>query len=375
MDFSLIVLVVIVAALAFDFTNGFHDTANAMATSIATGALKPRIAVAVSAVLNLVGAFLSVEVAKTISGGIVDDTKVTPVIIFAGLVGAIVWNLVTWLIGLPSSSSHALFGGLIGATWIASGSDAVHFGKVVEKVLIPALASPIVAGIVATLGTFLVYRITARAKQDTVGRTFKAGQIASASLVSLAHGTNDAQKTMGVITLTLIAVRLARAELGPAGLGDPDRGHRDRARHLPRWLADHPDDGQEAHRNPDAAGFRGRDERRGGHPDLGAPRLRAVHHARLLGRHHRLRPRPQARRGPLGRRGQDGARLGADAARRRDRRRARRRDLDARRPGAPSWSAWPGSSSRLGIYLASRRNPVNANSVTEPEPVTQPANA
>ncbi|WP_410673151.1 anion permease [Amycolatopsis sp. cmx-4-68] len=205
MDFSLIVLVVIVAALAFDFTNGFHDTANAMATSIATGALKPRVAVAVSAVLNLVGAFLSVEVAKTISGGIVDDTKVTPVIIFAGLVGAIVWNLVTWLIGLPSSSSHALFGGLIGATWIASGSDAVHFGKVVEKVLIPALASPVVAGIVATLGTFLVYRITARAKKDTVGRTFKAGQIASASLVSLAHGTNDAQKTMGVITLTLIA--------------------------------------------------------------------------------------------------------------------------------------------------------------------------
>ncbi|WP_328444536.1 inorganic phosphate transporter [Amycolatopsis sp. NBC_00438] len=205
MDFSLIVLVVIVAALAFDFTNGFHDTANAMATSIATGALKPRVAVGVSAVLNLVGAFLSVEVAKTISGGIVDDTKVTPVIIFAGLVGAIVWNLVTWLIGLPSSSSHALFGGLIGATWIASGSDAVHFGKVVEKVLIPALASPIVAGIVATLGTFLVYRITNRAKKDTVGRTFKAGQIASASLVSLAHGTNDAQKTMGVITLTLIA--------------------------------------------------------------------------------------------------------------------------------------------------------------------------
>ncbi len=215
MDFSLIVLVVIVAALAFDFTNGFHDTANAMATSIATGALKPRVAVAVSAVLNLVGAFLSVEVAKTISGGIVDDTKVTPVIIFAGLVGAIVWNLVTWLIGLPSSSSHALFGGLIGATWIASGSDAVHFGKVVEKVLIPALASPIVAGLVATLGTFLVYRITARAKRDTVGRTFKAGQIASASLVSLAHGTNDAQKTMGVITLTLIASGSLAPNSGP----------------------------------------------------------------------------------------------------------------------------------------------------------------
>ncbi|MCG3757345.1 inorganic phosphate transporter [Amycolatopsis sp. Poz14] len=205
MDFSLIVLVVIVAALAFDFTNGFHDTANAMATSIATGALKPRVAVAISAVLNLVGAFLSIEVAKTISGGIVDDTKVTPVVIFAGLVGAIVWNLVTWLVGLPSSSSHALFGGLIGATWIASGADAVHFAKVVEKVLIPAIASPVVAGIVAIVGTFLVYRITAKARQDVVGKGFKTGQVLSASLVSLAHGTNDAQKTMGVITLALIA--------------------------------------------------------------------------------------------------------------------------------------------------------------------------
>src|SRR5437764_2482267 len=205
MDFSLIVIVVVVAALEFDFPNGFHGTANAMATSIATGALKPKVAVAISAVLNLVGAFLSIEVAKTISGGIVDDTKVTPVVVFAGLVGAIIWNLLTWLVGLPSSSSHALFGGLIGATWIASGSDAVHFSKVVEKVLIPALASPIVAGIVATVGTFLVYRITARAKQDTVGKTFKTGQVLSASLVSLAHGTNDAQKTMGVITLTLIA--------------------------------------------------------------------------------------------------------------------------------------------------------------------------
>jgi PiT family inorganic phosphate transporter len=205
MDFSLIVLVVVVAALAFDFTNGFHDTANAMATSIATGALKPKVAVGISAVLNLVGAFLSIEVAKTISGGIVDDTKVTPVVIFAGLIGAIIWNLVTWLVGLPSSSSHALFGGLIGATWIASGADAVHFGKVVEKVLIPAVASPIVAGVVALVGTFLTYRITQKSRENVVGKGFKTGQVLSASLVSLAHGTNDAQKTMGVITLALIA--------------------------------------------------------------------------------------------------------------------------------------------------------------------------
>jgi phosphate/sulfate permease len=132
-----IVLVVIITAWVFDFTNGFHDTANAMATSIATGALKPRVAVAVSGALNLVGAFLSVAVAKTISSGLVDDTKITPVVIFGGLIGAIVWNLLTWLVGLPSSSSHALFGGLIGATWVAAGGDAVHFGTVVSKVLAP----------------------------------------------------------------------------------------------------------------------------------------------------------------------------------------------------------------------------------------------
>ena len=205
MNFSLIVGVVVVAALAFDFTNGFHDTANAMATSIATGALKPRVAVAISAILNLVGAFLSVEVAKTISGGIVDDAKVTPAVIFAGLAGAIIWNLLTWLFGLPSSSSHALFGGLIGATWVASGASAVHFAKVVQKVLIPAVASPIVAGVVAIVGTFLVYRITERARPDVVAKSFKGAQALSASLVSLAHGTSDAQKTMGVVTLTLIS--------------------------------------------------------------------------------------------------------------------------------------------------------------------------
>ncbi|TVT27943.1 inorganic phosphate transporter [Amycolatopsis rhizosphaerae] len=205
MDPSIIVMVVVVAALAFDFTNGFHDTANAMATSIATGALRPKAAVAISAVLNLAGAFLSVEVAKTISGGIVDEARITPVVVFAGLVAAIIWNLLTWLFGLPSSSSHALFGGLIGATWVASGAGAVHFGKIVEKVLLPAVASPVIAGVVAMAGTFLVYRITATVRQDVVSRSFKTAQALSGSLVSLAHGTNDAQKTMGVITLTLIS--------------------------------------------------------------------------------------------------------------------------------------------------------------------------
>jgi inorganic phosphate transporter, PiT family len=209
------VVLVIITALAFDFTNGFHDTANAMATSIATGALRPKIAVGISAVLNLVGAFLSVEVAKTVSGGLVDDAKVTPAIVFGGLIAAILWNLVTWLFGLPSSSSHALFGGLIGATWIASGSSAVHFGKVVEKIVVPAVASPIIAGIVAGVGTYLVYMITKRAREDVTKRGFRTGQIVSASMVSLAHGTNDAQKTMGVITLALISAHQLAAGSNP----------------------------------------------------------------------------------------------------------------------------------------------------------------
>ncbi|GAA2909050.1 MULTISPECIES: inorganic phosphate transporter [Streptomyces] len=212
---TFLVAVVIVTALAFDFTNGFHDTANAMATSIATGALAPRTAVLISGVLNVVGAFLSTEVAKTISGGIVDDTLVSPGMIFAGLVGAILWNLLTWLVGLPSSSSHALFGGLIGAVWVGAGSQGVNFGKVVEKVLVPAVASPVVAGVAALIATYLAYRLTDRARKDSVTNGFRIGQIASASLVSLAHGTNDAQKTMGVITLTLISVGALGHDAGP----------------------------------------------------------------------------------------------------------------------------------------------------------------
>ncbi|MGY6655842.1 anion permease [Amycolatopsis sp. TRM77291] len=213
MEPSVLVVLVVVTALIFDFTNGFHDTANSMATSIATGALRPKVAVTISAVLNLVGAFLSVEVAKTISNGLVDDSKIGPAIVFGGLVGAIVWNLITWFVGLPSSSSHALFGGLIGATWVSAGTDSVHFGKIVEKVLVPAALSPVLAGLVAMIVTYFVYRIFVR-RGRTAG--FRVGQIISASLVSLAHGTNDAQKTMGVITLTMIT-----AGTLPAGAGPP----------------------------------------------------------------------------------------------------------------------------------------------------------
>ncbi|UQI44227.1 inorganic phosphate transporter [Streptomyces sp. HU2014] len=203
---TLLIGIVIVTALVFDFTNGFHDTANAMATTISTGALKPKTAVAMSAALNLVGAFLSVEVAKTISGGIIDETAgIRPEVIFAGLIGAIVWNLLTWLAGLPSSSSHALFGGLIGATIVSVGFDAVNADKVVMKVLIPAVAAPLVAGLAATLATRLTYRLAKGRDEKETAKGYRTGQIASAALVSLAHGTNDAQKTMGVITLALVA--------------------------------------------------------------------------------------------------------------------------------------------------------------------------
>ncbi|MEU3964439.1 inorganic phosphate transporter [Streptomyces buecherae] len=202
---TLLIGIVIITALVFDFTNGFHDTANAMATTISTGALRPKTAVAMSAVLNLVGAFLSVEVAKTISGGIIDEgSGIQPEVIFAGLVGAIVWNLLTWLAGLPSSSSHALFGGLIGATLVSVGMDGVNGDAVVMKVLIPAVAAPLVAGVAALVATRLTYRIARDRDPRDTAKGYRAGQIASAALVSLAHGTNDAQKTMGVITLALV---------------------------------------------------------------------------------------------------------------------------------------------------------------------------
>jgi PiT family inorganic phosphate transporter len=202
---AVLLFIVVITALTFDFTNGFHDTANAMATSIATGALKPKAAVALSAVLNLVGAFLSIKVAATIASGIVSANVITLPIVFAGLLGAIVWNVVTWSFGLPSSSSHALIGGVIGATLVSAGASAVHGHSIVAKVVIPAVLSPIIAGAVAAMATRLAYRTAQPQERPRSHRYFRFGQLASASLVSLAHGTNDAQKTMGVITLALIA--------------------------------------------------------------------------------------------------------------------------------------------------------------------------
>ncbi len=224
---TVILVLVVVVALVFDFTNGFHDTANAMATSIATKALTPKTAVALSGALNLVGAFLSVEVALTVTNAVVkiQDSKGVPradllagggsdllLIVLAGLIGGIVWNLLTWLLGLPSSSSHALFGGLIGATVAGLGFSGVNWNGngtkidgLVGKVILPALLSPLIAGLVAAVGTWLIYRVTIGVARRYTDNGFRWGQIGSASLVSLAHGTNDAQKTMGVITLALIA--------------------------------------------------------------------------------------------------------------------------------------------------------------------------
>ena len=205
-----VVVLVIATALIFDFTNGFHDTANAMATSIATGALKPKTAVIAAGTLNLIGAFLSTEVANTISGGIINEQQVViaPEFIFAGLVGAIIWNLLTWLVGLPSSSSHALFGGLVGAVIIGAGVEGVNFIAVLTKVLIPALVSPVVAGLAAFCACKIIFAIVKKMNENQVESGFRHGQTITACLVALSHGTNDAQKTMGIITLTLIAVGL-----------------------------------------------------------------------------------------------------------------------------------------------------------------------
>lgn len=200
-----LLLIVVVTALAFDFTNGFHDTGNAMATSIASGALAPRVAVALPAVLNLIGAFLSTAVAATIAKGLIDANLVTLELVFAGLVGGIVWNLLTWLLSIPSSSSHALIGGIVGATIAAVGLRGVIWSGVVSKVIVPAVVAALLATLVGAVGTWLVYRTTRGVAEKRTERGFRRGQIGSASLVSLAHGTNDAQKTMGVIFLALMS--------------------------------------------------------------------------------------------------------------------------------------------------------------------------
>jgi PiT family inorganic phosphate transporter len=202
---DVVLVIVVVTALAFDFTNGFHDTANAIATSVSTRAMSPRSAVLLAAVLNFAGAFISLKVAATVGSGIVESAAVTTTVVFAGLIGAIAWNLATWYFGLPSSSSHALIGGLIGAAFVANGADAVNGDGLVEKVIVPGLVAPVLAFVVAGVAILITYRIVGRLRPGSVNRSYRHGQLVSASMFSLAHGTNDAQKTMGIITLALIA--------------------------------------------------------------------------------------------------------------------------------------------------------------------------
>jgi inorganic phosphate transporter, PiT family len=210
-DHDLVLWIVVGTALAFDFTNGFHDTANAVATSISTRALSPRLAVSLAAVLNFAGAFVSLAVAATIATGIVHADLITPAIVFAGLVGAIAWNLATWYWGLPSSSSHALIGGVVGSAFVAEGAGAVYGSGIVDKVAVPALVAPLLAFAVGGLAILVAYRIVGRLRPGPVVRGFRLGQVLSASLLALSHGTNDAQKTMGIIFLALVA----NGNLGP----------------------------------------------------------------------------------------------------------------------------------------------------------------
>jgi PiT family inorganic phosphate transporter len=212
---DVILIIVVGTALAFDFTNGFHDTANVVATSISTGAARPSVAIGLAALLNFVGAFISISVAATVAKDVVNAEVITPTIVFAGLIGAIAWNLITWSVGLPSSSSHALIGGVVGSAVAAVGFDAVIAEGLVGKVLIPAVVAPILALAVAAIAIGVVYRIVGRQRPGVVTRGFRFGQLISGGLLALAHGTNDAQKTMGVITLALIANGTLAAESDP----------------------------------------------------------------------------------------------------------------------------------------------------------------
>jgi len=210
----LTVIIVVATALAFDFTNGFHDTANVVATSISTRAMAPRIAVGYAAILNFVGAFISLQVAATVASDVVDPGEISLLVVFGGLVGAIAWNLITWYFGLPSSSSHALIGGIVGAMFVAEGPDAIFGEGLVGKVIVPALVAPTLAFVVGGVSILLLYRIVGRLRPGPVTAGFRGGQVVSGGLLALAHGTNDAQKTMGVIALALVAY-------GSLPAGDP----------------------------------------------------------------------------------------------------------------------------------------------------------
>ena len=259
---DVVLWIVVGTALAFDFTNGFHDTANAVATSISTRAMPPRLAVGLAASLNFVGAFLSLAVAATIASGIVDADYITPSIVFAGLIGAIAWNLATWYFGLPSSSSHALIGGVVGSAFVAEGPKAVYGAGIVEKVIVPALVAPVLALVVCALAISLTYRIVGRRHPGPVTRGFRLGQtrLGQPVLALARHerrAEDDGHHRAGAGVEREPQRGRRRADVGRA-LG----GHGDRARDLRRRLADHQDDGQPDHQDGPGAGLRGADRRR-----------------------------------------------------------------------------------------------------------------
>lgn len=216
-----LIIVIVILALFFDFTNGFHDTANAIATSVSTGALKPRTAVIWAAILNFAGAFVSIHVAATVAKGVVDGNFVTPEVVFAGIIGAILWNLFTWRVGMPTSSSHALIGGVAGAAIAGVGLHTILWGGLGSKVIVPSLVAPALGLIGAVIVMVVITRLVPHSEGARSQRTFRHLQVISASFVAFTHGTNDAQKTMGIITLALIAGGMI-----PAGEGF----------HVPTWV-------------------------------------------------------------------------------------------------------------------------------------------
>ena len=203
--FSLLLIVVLALAVAFDYINGFHDTANAIATSVSTRALRPDRAILLSATANFVGALTGTEVAKTIGSGLVEQTDADQIVVSAALIGAIVWNLLTWRLGIPSSSSHALIGGLLGATVTAAGTDAIIGEGVVGKVLIPLVSSPILGVVMGFTFMVIVLNLFQRANPRRLNERFRRLQVLSAAYMAFSHGSNDAQKTMGIMTLALVS--------------------------------------------------------------------------------------------------------------------------------------------------------------------------
>lgn len=204
-DLFLLLILVIITALIFDYINGFHDTANSIATVVSTRVLRPSQAVIMAAILNLVGAFIGVEVAKTIGKGIVDTVAITQLTVLSALIGAIIWNLITWYYGIPSSSSHAIIGGLCGSTAAYGGLSVIKYDGLIGKVFIPMIISPIIGITIGFLVMLSLYWLLAKAKPGWVSRTFSKLQIVSAGFMALSHGSNDAQKTMGIITMALIS--------------------------------------------------------------------------------------------------------------------------------------------------------------------------